>query len=169
MKKLITLALILSPFVMEAQELKVKSDAVAISFDADMGNTKGSIGGFEATIKFNMDDLASSKIAGTVKTNTLETGNNKRDEHLKTADFFDAEKWPTMEFTSKSFKQDGDKIIMTGIMRIKDIEREETITFSYADKMFKGQGTIQAANYGIYANKPADKTNVKISFAIPVE
>lgn len=169
MKKILLVAIALLPFVSEAQELKVRSEAVAISFLADMSKTKGTIGGFEATIKFNMDDLASSSIVGSVMTNTLNTGNKKRDNHLKTSDFFDAEKYPKMTFTSKSFKKDGDKIIMTGIMKIMDIEHEETITFTYSDKMFKGTGTIQAKTYGIYANKPADETDVVITFAIPVE
>ena len=169
MKKIIAIALIFMPFVSEAQTLKVKSDAVAISFLADMKKTDGTIGGFEAVIKFNMDDLASSSIVGTVKTNTISTGIKKRDEHLKSDDFFNAEKYPTMSFTSKSFKKDGDKVTMTGMMKIMETEREETITFSYADKMFKGVGTIQAANYGIYANDPVDETDVVITFAIPVE
>ena len=169
MKKIIAIALILMPFVSEAQELTVKSEAVAISFLADMKKTSGTIGGFEAKIKFNMEDLASSSIVGSVKTNTLNTGSKKRDNHLKTADFFDAEKYPTMSFTSKSFKKDGDKIVMTGMMKIMETEKEETITFSYSNKMFKGVGTIQAANYGIYANDPVDETDVVITFAIPVE
>ena len=97
----------------------------------------------------------------------MHVGNTMR--FLKTADFFDAEKYPKMSFTSKSFKKDGDKVIMTGTMKIMETEREETITFSYSDKMFKGVGTIQAANYGIYANDPVDETDVVITFAIPVE
>lgn len=169
MKKLIAIALFLIPFISNAQELTVKSEAVAISFLADMSKTKGTIGGFEAKINFNMEDLASSSIIGSVMTNTLNTGSKKRDKHLKTADFFDAEKYPKMTFTSKSFKKEGDKIVMTGVMKIMETENEETITFTYADKLFKGVGTIQAKTYGIYANKEADETDVVITFAIPVE
>jgi hypothetical protein len=59
---------------------------------------------------------------------------------------------------------------MTGMVRIKTVERQETITFRYADKVFKGTGTIQASNYdlGSFVKKGPEKTNVKITFEIPV-
>ena len=149
MKKIIVAAFLMLPFLTEAQALRVKSDAVKISFEADMQGTSGTVGGFMAKINFNMDDLASSTIQGSVDVNTLSTENDKRDDHLKSADYFDAAKYPQMTFTSKKIEKTEKGYTMTGMMKIKDIEREETITFTYADKMFKGQGTIQAANYDL--------------------
>ena len=154
-----------------AQELKVKMEGVKIDFVADMQNTSGSVGGFVAKILFNPDDLANSVITGTVDVNTLETGNEKRDEHLKSADYFEAETYPTMSFTSGTIELVGDKFVMTGKMKIKDVEREEKIEFTFVDKVFTAECTIQAANYnlGNFANKKPEKTNVKISLSIPVE
>ena len=86
---------------MEPYRLKVKADGVKISFDADMQNTSGTIGGFEATINFNPENLAESSIVGSVDVNTLSTGNKKRDNHLKTDDFFSAEKYPKMSLNCR--------------------------------------------------------------------
>ena len=60
---------------------------------------------------------------------------------------------------------------MKGKMTIRDIEREEKIVFTYVDKVFKGETTIQAALYkiGNYADKKPEKTNVVISFELPVK
>lgn len=155
----------------QGQSLTVKSDAVKINFVADMDQTEGSVGGFVGKIFFDTDDLAKSVIQGNVDVNTLNTGNDKRDKHLKSADFFDAKSFSTMSFTSVKIVQKGERYVMTGKMKIKGTEREETITFSYTDKVFKGEGTIQLSYYkvGKYGDQKPDETNVKISFAIPVK
>lgn len=155
----------------QAQTLTVKSDAVKISFVADMDQTKGTVGGFVGKIFFDTGDLAKSVIQGNVDVNTLDTGNEKRDSHLKSADFFDVESFSTMSFTSTQIVQKGERFVMTGKMKIKGIEREETITFSYADKVFKGQGTVQLSYYkvGKYGDEKPEETDVKISFVIPIK
>ncbi|MCH2234180.1 MAG: YceI family protein [Crocinitomicaceae bacterium] len=171
MRLLILTATLLLAATNYAQELKVKMEGVKIDFVADMQNTSGSVSGFVAKILFNTDDLASSVITGTVSVKTLETGNTKRDEHLKSADYFDAETYPTMSFTSGEIKLMGDHFEMIGKMKIKNIEREEKISFTFVDNIFSAECTIQAANYdlGSFAKKKPENTNVKISMSIPVE
>jgi len=158
------------PMVGSMNTLTVKTDAVKISFLADMQKTEGTIGGFEAKIKFDEKDLMNSSIEGSVDVNTISTGIEKRDEHLKSADYFEAAKYPKMTFKSSSIQQKGSTYTMNGMMKIKDVERAELITFSYVDKMFKAETIIQAANYQFgYEKKKPEKTNIKISFVIPVE
>lgn len=156
-------------FLSPVNELTVKSDAVKIEFVADK-ETTGSIGGFQATILFDADDLANSSISGTVDVKTLDTGIPKRDDHLKSSDYFDAKKFPTMGFKSSSIALEGDAFIMKGTMMIKDVEHEETIKFTFADNTFKGSTTIQLSYYkvGGYANKKPEETNIPITFLIPV-
>ena len=137
--KLLFAFLIGFPFSGPVNTLTVKSDAVKISFLADMQSTEGTIGGFEAKINFNPDDLMNSSIEGSVDVSTINTGKPKRDEHLKTADYFEAETYPKMTFKSTGIKQTGDKFIMEGKMKIKDTERTESITFSYVNKTFTGE------------------------------
>lgn len=169
MKILFLAAAALTSFFSDTPTLTVKSESVKIEFLADMDNTAGSLSGFEATINFDMEDLANSSITGTVDVNTLSTENEKRDNHLKSKDFFEAETYPTMSFSSTSFTEVKGAIQMDGKMKIKDVERDESITFTYADNVFKGEGTIQAYYYNMgYSDKKPGKTNVKISFVIPV-
>jgi len=170
-KTTILFALLLLPFLGLSQSLTINFAGVKISFLADMQNTKGTVGGLKATILFNTENLAQSKISGSVDVKTIDTGIPKRDEHLKSADYFDAATYPTMLFKSVSFKQENGEYSMTGLMKIRDIERKETIKFTYENKVFKGETTIQAALYkiGNYASKEPDKTNVKIWFEIPIK
>lgn len=172
MKKIILVAVVIvcNCFASFSQTLKINLEAAKITFVAAMQNTSGSVAGLEAKINFNPNDITKSVITGTVDVDKLETGNKKRDEHLKSSDFFDASTYPTMSFKSKAFKKEGDTYVMTGTMQIKNVKREETIRFSFKDNVFKGEGTIQAANYdlGSFAKKKPEKTAVKITFYIPV-
>ena len=75
-----------------------------------------------------------------------------------------------MGFKSTGIAMDSDGFVMKGLMTIKDVEREESITFKYSDNMFKGSSTISMSYYSIndYAKKKPEETQVKISFVIPV-
>ena len=162
---------LLLPISMFAQDMTIKSDNVQVEFIADMQKTKGTVSGFEAKINFNADDLSASSISGKVGVATLSTGNKKRDKHLKSDDYFHAEKYPNMTFKSSSITKEGNSYVMKGKLKIKDTEREEIITFTFIDHSFKGELTIQAANYklGSFAKKKVEKTNVRITFVVPVQ
>jgi len=64
---------------------------------------------FDGKIMAKGDDFENTEIEFTADVNSIFTDNEKRDGHLKSDDFFNAEKYPTMTFKSKSFKKVGDK------------------------------------------------------------
>lgn len=169
MNLFVATAFLASSFFGTTTEFKIKSDAVKIEF-IEGKDTKGTIGGFQASIIFDANDLAKSTISGTVDLKTLDTGTPKRDEHLRSADYFEAAKYPTMGFKSTSITAEGDAFIMKGLMTIKDVEREESIKFTFADNIFKGNSTIQLSYYNVggYAKKKPADTEIRISFLIPV-
>jgi len=153
---------------LRAQSLKVKSDAVKISFQAEKQKAKGTIGGFEAKILFNTEDLAKSSISGTVDVSTIDTGTKKRDEHLRSSDYFDVEKYPHISFRSESFEKTADGFIMKGQLKIKETMHEEVIRFTYEDQVFKGKMNIQLSNYKVGDFSTAKKNGVQINFHIPI-
>ncbi|MCG8575998.1 MAG: YceI family protein [Flavobacteriales bacterium] len=170
MNILVGIALMFSPFISADDDLKVKAEGVKIDFLTDIQNTSGTIGGFEATIHFNPEKLSESRITGTVDVATLSTGNNKRDDHLKSDDYFSAEKHPKMSFSSLGFETKGDMFVMNGKLKIEDVEHDEMVSFSFKDNIFKGEMNIRLSNYdvGNFSKKKPEKTNVKINFLIPV-
>ena len=78
--------------------------SVGFSIRHLVGRTSGSFTGFSGTISYDEAAPASTSIAGTVNIGSIDTANEKRDGHLKSADFFDAGKYPTMGFVSTSVK-----------------------------------------------------------------
>jgi polyisoprenoid-binding protein YceI len=73
-----------------------------------ISNVKGSFNGLSGTLTENNGDPTLSVVEASVDVNTVATGDAQRDAHLKSADFFDAEKYPTMTFKSTSVKPNGD-------------------------------------------------------------
>lgn len=91
-----------------------------------IATVRGEFKEFEGTLEIG-DDLASSRAFGTVKSASIDTGESARDDHLRSADFFNAEANPEITFESTSIEQvDEDMLKVTGRLTINGITNEET-------------------------------------------
>ncbi|MGC1421092.1 MAG: YceI family protein [Terracidiphilus sp.] len=73
-----------------------------------ISNVKGSFNGLSGTLTEHSTDATLSSVDASVDVSSISTGDAQRDTHLKSADFFDVEKYPTMTFKSTSVKPNGD-------------------------------------------------------------
>lgn len=73
-----------------------------------------------------------SSVEVEVDLSTVNTNNETRDNHLRSADFFEAENHPRMAFRSTGVRQDGDDFVLVGELTIKDITRPIELAFEYA-------------------------------------
>ena len=87
-------------------------------------NVRGAFGGVQGTVVYDPDDLSSSSVDVTIDVNTLSTGDANRDAHVKSAEFLDAEKYPTITFKSKSITKDGDGLKVTGDLTVHGVTKE---------------------------------------------
>lgn len=79
---------------------------------------------FEGSISVDRADLTKSSAEATIDIASINTGNQKRDDHLRSGDFFDAAKFPTMKFKSTSWKKTGENSFdVTGDLTIKDVTK----------------------------------------------
>lgn len=69
------------------------------------------------------DDFEHSEIDFSLDATSVDTNQEQRDEHLKSADFFNAAVYPQIKFKSKSFKKDGDDYELLGDLTIKDVTK----------------------------------------------
>lgn len=91
-----------------------------------IATVRGEFREFEGTLEVG-EDLASSRAFGTVKTASIDTGEPGRDDHLRSADFFNAEANPEITFESTSIEQvDEDMLKVTGNLTINGVTNEET-------------------------------------------
>jgi polyisoprenoid-binding protein YceI len=94
-----------------------------------ISNVKGSFSGLSGTLTEHPVDKTLSSIDAAVDISTISTGDAQRDAHLKSADFFDAEKFPTMTFKSSKVQPNGDGgYKVTGDLTIHGVTRQQIFT-----------------------------------------
>ncbi len=81
------------------------------------------------------ENIADSTVTATIETGSVDTRDETRDGHLKSADFFDAETFPTMKFVSTSLTSKGNDYTLTGNLTVKDVTKP--VSF---DLEFNGTG-----------------------------
>lgn len=93
---------------------------------------RGGFDSFKGTIHFNENDLTKSSVSVSIKTDSIDTGNEKRDAHLRSADFFEAEKFPAITFKSTEVQKTNDGYVAKGKLTIRDQTHIVTLRFSIA-------------------------------------
>lgn len=87
-------------------------------------NVSGSFGSFQADVETEGDDFSTANIAFTADAASVNTGNEQRDGHLKSGDFFDAENFPQLKFVSTGVKkEDDDEYEITGDLTIRGVTK----------------------------------------------
>jgi polyisoprenoid-binding protein YceI len=90
-----------------------------------ISNVKGQFSGMSGVLTLNEGDLANSRVEATIDASSIDTRDAQRDLHLKSADFFDVEKFPTLHFRSKRVTRTGDdELSVAGDLTIHGVTRE---------------------------------------------
>jgi polyisoprenoid-binding protein YceI len=92
-----------------------------------VSNVRGSITGVKGTVIFNDKDITKSSVTATLDTATVNTSNDARDKHLKSPDFFDAEKNPTITFKSTGVTNAGGKLQLIGDLTLAGVTKSVTL------------------------------------------
>jgi len=168
MKNLVLFLLLFVTHFGMSQELDVDTKNASVSFIFKKDNTKGTISGISAKITLNHLDLAKSVIKGTADVNSLNTDNKGRDKHLKSSDFFDVEKYPTMKFTSSEITKDGDNYKVQGTLTIKNVKKDVTFTLVHNGNDLIFETTICSSDFGVSVKKGREKNKVDIKVVVPI-
>lgn len=155
MKKhvLIILFLFLGITFSEAQQIKLSESEVMFEV-SNMGfNTvEGTFSEMTGVINFDKTNLQSSSMNICIKSNTVNTGNNGRDEHLKNEDFFEVEKYPNICFVSTSIEKSGTDFIVHGNLTIKGVIKSVSIPFTSEKNTLKATLQIIRKDYSLGPN-----------------
>ena len=118
----------------EAPKWKIDPAHAGIYFSIDhiFSKVKGHFNDFDAEVYFDPNNLEQSRAVFTVKVNSIDTNNTKRDGHLQSDDFFSAKKYPNMRFESAAVTHSGDnRYMVEGTMTIKDVSRKVKLPFTF--------------------------------------
>ena len=133
----------------------------------------GSLKSFTAQLESEGDDFTAASISFSGELSSLDTGNSDRDNHLKSADFFDVEKFPTMDFKSTSVEKDGDDYIISGDLTIKGETKPVKLTAEFGGIAtdpwgntkagFTLSGKINRSPFGLNWNAALETGGVMVS------
>ncbi|MBO6575278.1 MAG: polyisoprenoid-binding protein [Rhodothermales bacterium] len=122
-------------------------------------NVNGSFTDYEATATVDPADLSTLKAEAVIQTGSVDTGIERRDNHLRSDDFFNAEAFPTMTFTSKEVRNlDGGEFELVGDLTIRDVTKEIVLDVEYLGSAtmrgnqvlgFEARGSISRFDYGL--------------------
>jgi polyisoprenoid-binding protein YceI len=131
-----------------------------------VSKVSGGFNQFDGTIVADFGNLDASSVEITVQTASIDTENEKRDGHLRSPDFFDAEKYPEITFkSSKITKVDDDSFAVAGTLTMHGVSKEITLTVDFLGEMTAMGGTragyeltttVNRKDYGVSWNRPLD-------------
>ena len=126
-----------------------------------VSEVEGSFKVFDGSLTASKADLSDASINFTVDVASVNTDNEFRDKHLKSDDFFNAEKFPQMKFVSKSFTPTGGKNYkLVGDLTMRDVTKTVTFDVTYGGQLDTGKG-IKA---GFKAKTTIDRTQFGVKF-----
>lgn len=134
----------------------------------------GSFGKFSAEAETNGDDFSSAKIHFTAEMNSISTGNEQRDGHLKSGDFFDAGNYPTLDFVSDKIAENGDGgYSLTGKLTMRGVTKPVVLQAEFGGTMkdlygnikagFEISGVIKRSDFGLNWNALTEAGGMVVS------
>jgi polyisoprenoid-binding protein YceI len=110
-----------------------------------ISDVTGSFKDYSITLKSAKEDFSDAEVQSTIKVGSLSTDNTMRDNHLKSDDFFNAEKFPEINFKSTSFeKLKGSKYKITGDLTIRDVTKKVTFDATLNGTLKTNRGVLSA-------------------------
>ena len=178
----VVMAGLVSGFGMGMNEYEVDIAHSSISFKIShmvVSKVMGRFNDFSVAIKEDPNDITKSSVAVVIKTASIDTDNEKRDNHLRSADFFDAEKYHEITFQSSRIEKKGDAYAAVGTLNMHGVSKEITIPFEITGKMKDPWGNTRAGieastqldrkDYGLNWNKTLDKGGLMVGNEVKIE
>ena len=120
---------------------------------------------FQGTVRYDDKDVTKSSVEFTAQVASIDTGVEGRDKHLRTADFFEVEKYPTMTFKSTRVERKGNDFVLHGDLTLKGVTKPVQLPFKIAGAVKDQRGNTR---FGIEAQTKLDRRDFGITFGGPL-
>lgn len=142
-------------------------------------NVKGNFTDFSGEINYDGSDITKSSVSVTIKAASINTDNDTRDNHLRSSDFLNVEKFPELTFVSTKIEKSGDGIIMHGNLTMRGVTKEVAIPFEFTGKVtdpqgkeriaFEGSTKINRLDYGVSWSKSLDSGGLVVGDDVRID
>jgi polyisoprenoid-binding protein YceI len=137
-----------------------------------IATVKGRFADVQGTVVIDEAEPSRSEVDVTIAVASIDTRAAQRDEHLRSADFFDVEKFPTLTFKSRRIERDGDDFKLIGDLTIRGITREVTLDVTEHGRQtdpwggqragFEAVGKIKRSDFGLTWNQALETGGVMV-------
>jgi polyisoprenoid-binding protein YceI len=148
-----------------------------------IATVKGRFAEVQGTVVIDEADPTRSEIDVTIAAASVDTRVAQRDEHLRSADFFNVEEFPSLTFKSRRIERDGDELTLVGDLTIRGVTREVTLDVTEHGRQtdpwgglragFEATGKIKRSDFGLTWNQALEAGGVAVGddvkLAIDVE
>lgn len=145
-----------------------------------VAKVRGRFAKYTGTLELDDDDLTRSAVEATIDASSIDTGTAQRDEHLRSADFFDVEKFPELRFRSQRIeKVDDARYRVLGELTIRDVTREVALDVEYGGRAkdpwgnerigFVAKTALDRKDFGLKWNQALEAGGVLVGDRVDIE
>lgn len=182
-KMIITAFFAAAALPVAAAEYTIDSVHSSVGFEVEhmvVSMVRGSFQTFEGAIALDENDLTKSSVEVTIDAASIFTANEKRDDHLRSADFFDAENHPKITFKSGSIRKDGEGYVAVGNLTIRGNTRLVELPFEIKGPIVDPWGnqrigvqiepvTIDRKEFGLMWSKALETGGLVVSDEVTID
>ena len=176
-------ALMWSPVTVQAESARwnVDPDHSTIEFRVShmvVSKTTGRFMDYTGFIDMDAEAGIVSAIEATIKTASVNTNHEKRDAHLRNADFFDAEKYPTITYKMKSYRKTSEGYTAVGDLTLRGVTKEITLLGNFNGTTkdpsgngragFNAEGKLNRKDFGMVWNKTLDSGGLVVGDEVQI-
>ena len=122
---------------------------------------RGRFKDFTSTIHYDAADVTKSTVEFTAKVESIDTGVGGRDNHLRSADFFDVAQFPEMKFKSTKVEKKGNGYVLHGDFTLKDVTKPISFPFNLTGAIKDNRGNLR---FGVAAETKINRRDYGISW-----
>jgi polyisoprenoid-binding protein YceI len=142
-----------------------------------VSKVRGSFTRFSGTLRV-AENILESSVEATIEMDSVDTNNEQRDAHIRSADFFEVEKYPTMTYRSTGIRSDGDNYVIDGELTLHGVTRPVALTTEFngvgpdpyggTRAGFSATAQINRSDFGIDINLPLDGGGVVVGDRVQI-
>jgi len=162
----LTLSVLAGSMPASAAEYAIDTSHSAIQFKVrhmGISSVTGHFSVFDGTLAFDSEEMKAGSVDVRIDTASIDTDDEKRDEHLRAADFFDVAEYPEMRFESTGVEVRGDELAVSGNLTIRGVTRPVVLEAEFNGRIvdpwgntrvgFEASTTINRTDFGLTWNK----------------
>jgi polyisoprenoid-binding protein YceI len=144
-----------------------------------ISKTTGHFKDYSGFIEMDPEAQTVKTIEATIKTASVNTNHEKRDTHLRTPDFFDAEKYPTMTYKLKQYQKNGEHYTAVGDLTLRGVTKEISLTGNFNGVTkdpwgnvragFNAEGKLNRKDFGMVWNKALDSGGLVVGDEVHIK